>query len=152
MVPRLGKPGIKWLRLYKRGVANYRVKQAIKAYQNDHVNVIAKEMAAMRSFQNWHMGGNGWIDIGYHEVVFPSGHVYLARAWDTYGAHAYNGNSMPGFCIAGDYQKYRPTKEALASLKQRMAFHGVTHLTGHYKVPGNSTNCPGQYLKEAMGV
>jgi hypothetical protein len=109
-------------------------------------------MAAMRAYQRWHMDANGWSDIGYHIVIFPSGHVYLARSWNSYGAHAYNGNHMAGISIAGDYEKHRPTKEALASLKKVMAEYGITSLVGHYKVPGNSTGCPGRYLKEALGV
>jgi len=58
----------------------------------------------VRSYQNHHMDGEGWNDIGYNFVVGEDGNVYEGRGWDAVGLHAlgYNGKSI-GICIIGDF-------------------------------------------------
>lgn len=146
-----GKPGPKWWRLYRQGRANAKLRAVLKAWETNSAKLVQREMAFMRAYQNYHMS-LGWIDIGYHKVLFPSGNVYLGRAWNTYGAHAINGNHMPGYAIAGNYEVHRPTQKALAALKKLIARDGVKTLLPHGGIRGNATACPGKYLRSALGL
>jgi len=58
--------------------------------------------AIVRSYQNWHMDGQGWWDIGYNFLVGEDGNAYEGRGWDYVGAHApgYNSQSI-GICVPG---------------------------------------------------
>lgn len=60
--------------------------------------------AIVRSYQNYHLDGHGWSDIGYHFLVGEDGNVYEGRGWDAVGAHApgYNGQGI-GICMIGDF-------------------------------------------------
>ncbi|KAK3609446.1 hypothetical protein CHS0354_020381 [Potamilus streckersoni] len=51
-------------------------------------------IAKVRSYQNYHMDGHHWSDIGYSFIVGEDGHVYEGRGWDEIGAHTYNYNSV----------------------------------------------------------
>lgn len=146
-----GKPGSKWYAQVRKRVAAYRVRKAVVAYEKKRRNVMQKEIAAMRSWKAYHQS-RGWTDIGYHYVIFPSGHVYEGRPWNTRGAHAVNGNHMPGISFAGNFEINKPTSQALNALEIIKKDHDIKTLTGHYRIPGNSTSCPGKYLKEALHV
>ncbi len=146
-----GKPGPKWYTQIRKKIANLQVRRAVSAYENKRRNVMNRERAAMRSWMNYHKS-RGWVDIGYHAVIFPSGHVYEGRPWNTYGAHAINGNHMPGISFAGNMDAQAPTGAALASLDIVAKDNDVTNYIGHYKVPGNATSCPGSYLKRALRI
>jgi hypothetical protein len=60
--------------------------------------------AIARSYQNYHIDGRGWNDIGYNFLVGEDGNVYEGRGWEAVGAHAptYNTRSI-GVCILGDF-------------------------------------------------
>jgi hypothetical protein len=60
--------------------------------------------AIARSYQNLHIDGRGWNDIGYNFLVGEDGNVYEGRGWEAVGAHAptYNTRSI-GICILGDF-------------------------------------------------
>lgn len=147
--PARGRPGPRWwLPRYR---ANRAVQKAVTAYRRADSRVQDREAAAMRQMQGYHQR-LGWTDLGYHFVIFPSGRVYEGRPRDTVGAHAVNGNRMPGISCAGNYEKDRPTADLLASIRELQDHLGVPVLIGHYKVPGNSTACPGRHLKTALGV
>lgn len=47
----------------------------------------AQDAARMRVIWNSHVNGNGWVDIGYHFVIMPSGRVFMARSELKRGAH-----------------------------------------------------------------
>jgi hypothetical protein len=147
-----GKPGPKWYQMVWKGIANWRIRRAIIAYERRKNKVVAREMAAMRAWQRAHQHANGWTDIGYHRVIFPSGHVYEGRPWNTRGAHAYNGNHMPGYSFAGNFEVQQPTKQALGAFEIQRKDDGIKRWVGHYRVPGNSTACPGRNLKAALGA
>uniref|UniRef100_A0A674JDA9 Peptidoglycan recognition protein 1 n=1 Tax=Terrapene triunguis TaxID=2587831 RepID=A0A674JDA9_9SAUR len=58
----------------------------------------------VRGIQNYHMGSNGWSDIGYNFLIGEDGRVYEGRGWSTVGAHARNWNSRSlGFSFLGTF-------------------------------------------------
>jgi N-acetylmuramoyl-L-alanine amidase len=69
----------------------------------------------VRSYQNFHMNTNGWLDIGYNFVVGEDGNIYEGRGWANVGAHATNFNSRGiGICVIGDF-----TSESFCTVYQR---------------------------------
>ena len=144
-----GKPGPKWYQLYRSGRANAAIRRTIRAYEKDKANVEELERRTMRQIQASHKA-RGYIDIGYHCVCFPSGRTYEGRPMGAQGAHAYNGNSHPGFSFAGDFTKQQPTARALAAFEAWKDDHGITSQQGHSNVPGNSTACPGDNLRRPL--
>lgn len=148
------RPGIRWLLSFKRGTANRRIRAAVEAYNRGHANLVEYEMRAMRAIQNYHMDVNRWDDVGYHDVCFPSGHVYQGRRFDATGAHALNGNHLYGFSFAGNYELETPTANAVNAYVRRLTALDLSLRKGkgHYRVPGNSTACPGKNLKRTLNV
>ena len=149
--PEKGRPGAKWWALLATGKASIQVRRALRAWEKDRDNVIARECAAMRAMQAAHFA-RGYLDIGYHAVTFPSGRIYLGRPTWAVGAHTMGANSELGFSFAGNFEHDRPTPAALAAFTEWQEKHGVLSVRGHYRVPGNATACPGRYLKMALGV
>ena len=148
--PAAGRPGPKWwLAKYR---ANRAVQKAINTFKRRDAPVFEREKAAMRQMQGFHQNTRGWTDLGYHYVIFPSGRVYEGRPEETVGAHALNGNLMPGISFAGNYEKDEPTTHQIASYNELLDYLGVTEAVGHYRVPGNYTACPGKHLKTRLGV
>ena len=47
----------------------------------------AQDATRMRVIWNSHVNGNGWVDIGYHFIIMPSGRVFSARSELKRGAH-----------------------------------------------------------------
>ena len=148
--PATGRPGPRWYLAKHR--ATRAVQKAINTYKRRDAPVREREEAAMRSMQSFHQKVHGWTDIGYHYVIFPSGRVYEGRPKGTVGAHAVNGNLMPGVSFAGNYEKDEPTTLQVASYDELLDRLGVTEAVGHYRVPGNYTACPGKHLKTRLGV
>ena len=146
-----GKPGPKWWRMVTKGVASLRVRRTITAWENQHAATIGREAAAMRSIQRMHQAF-GWVDIGYHYVIFPSGRIYEGRPDSVYGAHTRGANDELGFAFAGNYETTRPTMAALNGYQRWRDHAGITTVRGHYRVPGNATACPGKYLKTTLGL
>ena len=54
--------------------------------------------SSVRSFQNYHIDGNKWDDIGYSFVVGEDGNIYEGRGWNKVGAHSpvFNRDSIGG--------------------------------------------------------
>lgn len=159
------RPGRKWYKLWrdkttpvaqrrklsKMITAYNRQLKLFKAYEAAQAAVDPKivelEKSILRQFQNYHMDGHGWLDIGYHEVIFASGNVYLCRPTTAWGAHCMNANERLGFCLVmteGDV----PTPTMLETVEERMEYHGVTDAYGHKQIPGNSTACPGRLVRD----
>jgi hypothetical protein len=159
------RPGRKWYRLWSdpstpkaqrrrlsRMIRRYNAAlRQFNAYQSATApidpKVVEMEKRIMRQFQDYHMDGHGWSDLGYHEVIFASGNVYLGRPLDAYGAHCLNANDRIGFCLVmteGDV----PTQRMLGSLEDRVEEHAVSDAFGHRQIPGNATACPGRLVTD----
>ena len=108
---------------------------------------VASEMDHMRKLQAGHLA-QGWTDIGYAYVVFPSGRIYEGRPAEYVGAHTLNHNTgYAGWCLNGNYEVDKPTKAAIVSCHRVRRMMGVADkpLYGHYQL--NPTACPGKNLK-----
>ena len=143
MAPNVKRPGLKWFG------AKYRLNRQVQAllgkYRRDAARVQALEEKNMRFMQGYHQA-KGWTDIGYHFVIYPSGRVYRGRPANTWGAHALNGNYMPGISFAMNSENDAATPAQLASFEALTAELNLTTVIGHRWVPGNATACPGKNL------
>jgi len=158
------RPGKKWYELWRNPltpvVQRRRISRLITAYNRGKAgaggtvpaSITAQERQIMRGFQSFHQGpARGWIDIGYHRVIFASGNIYEGRPRGVYGAHANGANDTIGYAfVMGDGDK--PTAYMLAAFREQIARDGVTSYTGHRQRPGNSTSCPGAALTAALNL
>lgn len=110
----------------------------------------AAETAEMRRIQAFHRGpARGWLDIGYHFVVGPSGRIYRGRPAETFGAHRPGANGEPGVCVMlGEHEK--PTAAQLDAVRWLRENLNAGRLRGHRD--GYPTSCPGDALAEALGL
>jgi hypothetical protein len=110
------------------------------------------ERAEMRAIQEYHMYSQGWNDIGYSFVVFPSGRIYEGRGKGVAGAHTEGYNSTAyGLCAAGNYETRAPSEELVKSLRwlrRRYLKLADKPLRPHQAV--YATACPGRYLKARL--
>ncbi|OGR97958.1 MAG: hypothetical protein A2V88_14935 [Elusimicrobia bacterium RBG_16_66_12] len=116
-----------------------------------HTETLAESLDEAKFIQDFHQHGRGWIDIGYHFIVDPSGNILEARPEGVLGAHTLaNNEGNIGIVLLGTYhppKNDRPTQtqlEALVALGRYLVKrHGIDpeSLKGHrdYK----KTDCPG---------
>jgi hypothetical protein len=106
------------------------------------------EAAFLRRLQRLHLS-RGWIDLGYHFVIMPSGRVYAGRPPYAIGAHAIGHNRQSlGVALAGDFDVERPTAEAVEALHGLLS-PGVPGIPAAPVVPHcelADTRCPGRFL------
>ncbi|XP_071095149.1 peptidoglycan-recognition protein SD-like [Haliotis cracherodii] len=73
----------------------------------------------MQSYQNFHLDGRGWSDIGYNFAIGDDGNVYEGRGWDAVGAHTGGCNSKSiGIVFIGNFNNREPSEAALDALKK----------------------------------
>ncbi|KAI8782196.1 peptidoglycan recognition protein long form splice form 1 [Biomphalaria glabrata] len=107
----------------------------------------------VRGYQDFHMDGRGWDDIGYSFVVGGDGTVFEGRGWDRIGAHTLGFNSVGlGFCLSGDFTDHLPPKIQMDTVKMLIKC-GVDlgKIDSNYTLRGHrdmkpSTACPGDAL------
>ncbi|MEL6132761.1 MAG: N-acetylmuramoyl-L-alanine amidase [Bacteroidota bacterium] len=132
--------------------------------------------AVVLSIWNFHTasigsGGRGWDDIGYNWLIDPNGVIYEGRGGgnNVVGAHFCGSNTgTMGVCLLGTFENTAPTPQALASLKNLLAwkfcdsrndplattFHSASGLnlpTISGQKVGCSTLCPGAMLEGELG-
>lgn len=126
----------------------------------------------VRSIYAYHVRGRGYSDIAYNFLVDKFGRLWEGRAGGidqpVIGAHTenYNYNTFAVSAI-GDFSQAHPTPQMLASIARLQAWKlglhyrdpdATTTLRGRpFKVisghrDSKSTECPGQYLYEQLGV
>lgn len=112
---------------------------------------VRAEAAHVREIQRWHFG-RGFIDIGYAEVIGPSGTVFQGRPADKLGAGVLNHNTgTVHICLLGNYEQEKPTPAALRALERRVQHHRSkgrnVYVQGHKEFNGHASNaCPGRNL------
>lgn len=86
------------------------------------------------AIRNYHVGTNGWSDIGYHFGVelanvgrdgAPVPEVFIGRHWNRNGAHCRHGgmNSKSlGVCVVGNFDETAPPEDVLAATGSFVAF------------------------------
>jgi uncharacterized protein (TIGR03437 family) len=123
--------------------------------------------AVVRSIWNFHIGANGWADIGYNYLIDPNGAIYEGRSGgdNVLGAHfsGVNAGTM-GVALLGTFTDVAPAAKALNSLKKILAWkadqrnldptgtslhaasqRNLNTISGHRDGPA-STECPGNSL------
>ncbi len=112
---------------------------------------VDEEKERMRQLQQIHLN-NGWTDIGYHLVIFPSGRIYEGRPSYAVGAHTLGYNTgYAGWSLDGNYEVSKPTKAAIKACHRAREILGVADkpVYGHDEL--NPTSCPGKNLKPYVG-
>ncbi|XP_050418332.1 peptidoglycan-recognition protein LB [Patella vulgata] len=106
--------------------------------------------AIVKQYQNYHMDGHGWPDLGYTFVIGEDGNVYEGHGWGKIGTHTLHHNSDGlGFCVIGDFTSRVPNAAAINAVKQLIDC-GVKNgkITSDYIIKGHrdvrATACPGQ--------
>ncbi len=153
VAPEPGRPGQGWWNMVTEGTATKDVRDALARWQEAHKNAMDAERTNMRRIQHFHFS-RGFIDIGYHFVIYPSGRIYAGRPVTAYGAHTINGNAEIGISFAGNMEIEKPTPKALDSYERLIEKLGISprNVRGHYRVPGNATACPGKNLKSVLNL
>nr|UZP48207.1 peptidoglycan recognition protein [Charonia tritonis] len=103
----------------------------------------------VRQYQNFHIDGRGWYDIGYNFVVGEDGNAYEGRGWTEIGAHTrgYNTNGI-AISVIGDFTNHTPNAAALAKVRQLIQC-GLDNrrISPSYTLKGHrdlgNTACPG---------
>lgn len=109
---------------------------------------LEEEASTMQSVERFHAEVRGWGRIGYHWVVFASGHIYEGLGWGRIGAHTGGHNTRSfGVALAIDGDEHAPTPAAIAATQELVeeAMRGVLdpefRLAGHRDFSPKS--CPG---------
>ena len=131
--------------------------------------------AVLRSYWDTHVNTRRWDDIGYNWLVDGNGVIYEGRGKGRLGAHfsCMNENTT-GVCVIGNYETVNPTKAALNSLKDIIAWEAcdgaievdaigyhiysqldLEHLSGHRDggrspIACSTTVCPGDSLYKEL--
>jgi len=111
--------------------------------------------AEMRFIQDYHINGRGWLDIGYHFVISPTGHVFEGRPEGVLGAHVlHNNTGNLGVSFMGDFQASVSNEPARSGLDAFAAL--ARRLSRDYNIPpagikahrdfNPATDCPGDLL------
>ena len=120
-----------------------------------HHSASGSAVTTVEKIRKWHVEGNGWSDIGYHFVIYPTGEVHTGRPMSRTGAHCkgHNKGSI-GICVAGNFE-VEPTQEkqeaALFDLIDKLCKkHKITwkEVYGHKEL--GKTLCPGTSLFKAL--
>ena len=126
------------------------------AYRSSRIGGTSVETQSrhMRQLERWHLE-RGFLAIGYHFVISPSGRIFRCRPVDRMGAHVQGHNrGTVGICLMGDFEHEQPTVAALAALSavRTHLVAGATGLplVGHREHSGQATLCPGRFLMEYL--
>ena len=111
-----------------------------------------------KEIRDWHVNGNGWSDIGYHDVIRRDGTIEEGRPYDRKGAHVkgHNRNSL-GVCLVGGRKENADEPEFNFTRKQMWALESYIRdrkrrfndpdIRGHNDyAPGRA--CPGFNVRE----
>lgn len=114
--------------------------------------------AALRGWQDYHMDGHGWSDIGYQLAIDQWGRVWELRGLTNRSA-ANGGTGVNGrygavllILAAGE----QPSEQMLDSTRgvvsqHRQAFPRSRDLVGHGAIrPGGGTECPGAVVERLL--
>jgi len=86
----------------------------------------------------------GW-HIGYHYIIEKDGRVIQTRNDGERGAHTLGWNDRSiGICLAGDFNRYVPTKEQLVSLRGLIKTYNLPWK--FHKEAQKGRTCAGYYL------
>jgi Putative peptidoglycan binding domain len=118
----------------------------------DIVNDHAKCVALVKSIQNHHMDGNGWIDVGYSMLVCPHRKVFEGRGPNRVPAANGAGLNSDHYAVlglVGSSGLTKPTDGILHGILDAVEYlrdkgGAGKEIKGHRD--GYSTSCPGEPL------
>ncbi|GGL12593.1 hypothetical protein Sme01_69220 [Sphaerisporangium melleum] len=118
------------------------------AIVNDH----AKCVAMVKSIQNFHMDGNGWMDIGYSMVCCPHRKVFVGRGprhLPAANGAGLNSGHYAVLGLVGNAGLVQPNDDLLHGIRDAIEYlrqngGAGTQIKGHRD--GYSTDCPGDAL------
>ncbi|WP_246059714.1 peptidoglycan recognition protein family protein [Herbidospora galbida] len=109
-------------------------------------------VAQVRSIQNFHMDGNGWVDIGYSMIACPHKRVFVGRGPDRLPAANGSGLNSDHYAVlglVGNAGFVKPNNDLLHGILDAIDYlrqegGAGTEIKGHRD--GFSTDCPGAAL------
>lgn len=115
---------------------------------------VEQECAKLRDLQRWCIddAGQGWSDLPYNVVVFPSGRVYEGRGWSTESAATGGDNdASKAILVAGNYDRVVMPLRArqvvalvVAWAARERKVVAMPDVRGHREAPqSGGTSCPG---------
>lgn len=115
----------------------------------------AQERAIVRSIERYHAITNGWKRIGYHWLIFQSGHVYEGLGWGRIGVHTAGQNSRSvGVCFVLNGDEEDPTPAAVESWSELREAAERAELQAGYLIRGHrdfsQKSCPGDRVYRAV--
>ena len=102
----------------------------------------------IEDIRKWHVGDNGWSDVGYHYIVLLDGTIQKGREDKTKGAHVkgHNHNSIGVCYIGGANGEDTRTDEQKISLTHLIAtlrrLYPDSTVLGHRDFKGVKKDCP----------
>lgn len=111
----------------------------------------AQEKAKLREWQDFHMNGRGWSDIGYNFAVFSSGRIYRLRGMDWVPAaqEFHNTNTVSCVCVG---MVTGAMKASIIDLKNHCDRRAKRDLTARPHSAVTATDCPGDELRALVPV
>ena len=112
----------------------------------------AKMDIGAKEIRQWHVRGNGWIDIGYHFIIRRNGVIEEGRPLQAIGAHCSNHNARSiGICLVGGTkgdaktpennftpEQFKACAELIKRLERRLP--GIQSIVGHNRYANKA--CP----------
>jgi N-acetylmuramoyl-L-alanine amidase len=103
----------------------------------------ATATGTVESIRAYHITHNGWIDIGYHWLIYRDGSIHAGRPETVQGAHAKGRNAGSlGVCLIGEATF---TPEQVSALRALLADLRKRHPT-ITKIERHHAKCPGAGL------
>jgi hypothetical protein len=108
--------------------------------------------AQFRSWQGWHMSGQGWGDIAYHLIIGIDGTVYEGRdpAFEGDTGTTYDTTGHFLVVVEGYFDEERPTAAQVESLERVLAWASEEFQISPSTISGHrdhaATTCPGTHL------
>lgn len=123
----------------------------------DPLGSVAAVKTALRGWQNYHMDGQGWSDIGYQVAVDQAGNRYELRGLQTQsGANGGTDvNERFGAALLILAPGEEPTTAMLAEVRRVIADHRrlfpqSTRVVGHSDIRPEPTACPGPAVSRGI--
>lgn len=115
---------------------------------------------SVEEIRKWHVGGNGWSDIGYNFIGLPDGVIRSCRPWRRQpaanGAGRNQGTVAIMFMGDNTNEHEQWTSEEVASARffwrfAKLMWPGI-EVCGHRDLQGTNTLCPGLDVRVLLGV
>ena len=119
----------------------------------------ASNSVTWQAVAQYHVSNNGWPGIGYHIGIRHYGSRAVVSLLNepsvrSYHAHTVGNDHGLAVCVAGKFDTDRPSDAEQDALRRVVAtvrrWRSALPVVAHGDVPGNSTECPGRYLRALL--